>query len=398
MSAQITETTGTDCLVVVDSFETEVMTLSWMLGKLGFEIIPALTGAEALKVLETRRPDLILLDVHLTDTDGFKVCQQIQENPQWAEIPVIFISQDRDKGLVARALESGAVDYIAKPFHKQELLSRVRTQLMLKTARDHARRLARQKGEMVGIISHHLQNHLVGIQMSAQLLQEQLPKTVDPKILLLADNIRNSTGQMRVFVRAYLANAAADNGVHIKMQSVSLTDVVLRVLQQYDDAARAKELVFNATLPGEGLMVRADASALELVLDNLVSNAIKFSPPGKQIFLAVEGGPLHAICRVKDQGAGFSDADRSRMFQRYTRLSARPTGGEPSTGLGLSIAKKLIEAMGGELHCESAPQKGAEFIVRLTPAFVHLQPPAPETPAHVRRPAALISNSNSEAR
>jgi two-component system sensor histidine kinase/response regulator len=102
------------------------------------------------------------------------------------------------------------------------------------------------------------------------------------------------------------------------------------------------------------------------VLDNLLSNAIKFSPPGKQIRLTVcPPGARYVECQVQDEGPGFSENDKTRMFRRYGRLSARPTGGEPSTGLGLSIVKKLVLAMQGELACESTPGNGATFAFRL---------------------------------
>ena len=112
--------------------------------------------------------------------------------------------------------------------------------------------------------------------------------------------------------------------------------------------------------------MQADAAALNQVLDNLLSNAIKFSPPGKQIRVTVcSPGTRYVECQVQDEGPGFSEDDKTRMFRRYGRLSARPTGGEPSTGLGLSIVKKLVLAMHGELACESTPGKGATFTFRL---------------------------------
>ena len=106
----------------------------------------------------------------------------------------------------------------------------------------------------------------------------------------------------------------------------------------------------------------ADVSALGQILDNLISNALKFSPPGKQIFVSVRPAGKHAECVIRDEGPGFTVEDKTRMFRRYGRLSARPTGGEPSTGLGLSIVRKLVQAMNGELLCESNPGQGAAFI------------------------------------
>jgi signal transduction histidine kinase len=101
------------------------------------------------------------------------------------------------------------------------------------------------------------------------------------------------------------------------------------------------------------------------VLVNLVSNAIKFSPPGKEISVSLQRCGQLIQCRVQDHGAGFTEQDKARMFGRYVRLSARPTGGEPSTGLGLSIAKKLVRAMNGQLACESDYGCGATFILQL---------------------------------
>lgn len=365
MSPAITETTGTDCLLVVDANESDVKSLASLLGKVGFEILPAESADGAFKILASRRPDLILLDLHLPDMGGFEICRRLQENSDYSDIPIIFLSANEDKSLAARALESGGVDYIQKPFHKQELLSRVRTQLMLKTSRDYARRLAQDKDEMLGMISHHLQNYLVGIHMSAQFLLERSQAGADPKMLLLAENIRNSSGQMRAFLKTFLANAAADHGLRIHMEPMSLTDAVKKAVQQNEDAANAKEIALHAQVPiGESVLVRADANALSQVLDNLISNAIKFSPSGKRVVVMIEATPRYVECRVQDEGAGFTDEDKAMMFRRYTRLSARPTGGEPSTGLGLSIAKRLVEAMNAELACESTSGKGSSLIIR----------------------------------
>ena len=97
----------------------------------------------------------------------------------------------------------------------------------------------------------------------------------------------------------------------------------------------------------------------------MISNALKFSPPGKQIFISVRPADNRAECVIRDEGPGFTAEDKARMFRRYGRLSARPTGGEPSTGLGLSIVRKLVRAMDGELLCESNPGQGAAFTIRL---------------------------------
>ena len=114
---------------------------------------------------------------------------------------------------------------------------------------------------------------------------------------------------------------------------------------------------------GETLIV-ADALALDQILDNLVSNALKFSPAGGRVSLAITSQATSVACSIQDFGPGFTEEDFNRMFRRYGRLSARPTAGEPSTGLGLSIVRKLVEALKGELACENIPGAGAKFTVR----------------------------------
>ena len=113
--------------------------------------------------------------------DGLTTCRRLKADPRWADLPVIFLSAADDKNLVVQALESGGVDYVTKPFNKAELLSRVRTHLALKKARDELRHLAENKDELLGILAHDLKNHLAGMKLSAGLLSERaddLPRGV----------------------------------------------------------------------------------------------------------------------------------------------------------------------------------------------------------------------------
>src|SRR5690242_9868892 len=365
MNAPITETNN-GCLLVVDDQESNIQIVGAALGKLGFEILPATGGLQVFQRLAVRRPDLILLDLLMPEMDGFEVCRRIRENSDWAEIPIVFLSSADDKELIVRALESGGVDYITKPFNHAELVTRVRTHLALKKARDELKQLAEDRDELLGILAHDLKNHLGGMDMSAHLLRDRTEAMADPKLRLMAENISHSSSQMLAFVKEFLANASADHGLNLKTESISLKDAASRVVQQHREAAQRKQLVFQTVLEGDGALVLADPAALNQVLDNLVSNAVKFSPPGKQIRLTLcPPGVRYVECQVQDEGPGFSEHDKTRMFRRYGRLSARPTGGEPSTGLGLSIVKKLVLAMHGELACESTLGNGAIFAFRL---------------------------------
>ena len=352
-------------ILVVDDQPVNIQIVGTVLGNMGHEIIPAADGPTALKRVALRMPDLILLDLLMPDMNGYEVCLQLKMNPDWKDIPVIFLSAADDKDLIVRALNSGGLDYITKPFNQAELISRVRTQLALKTARDRIKQLAEDKDELLGILAHDLKNYLGGINMSAELMSGQIKRFNDQRLTQLSDNMIRSSGLAMAFVKEFLANSAMDHGFTLNPTDVNLSVIAAAAVEQYQEAARQKKIKILMDFPAKAVVALADASALDQILDNLISNSLKFSPPGKRIYVSVRLAGGRAECIVRDDGPGFTAEDKARMFRRYGRLSARPTGGEPSTGLGLSIVRKLVLAMNGELLCESEPGQGAAFTIRL---------------------------------
>ena len=352
-------------ILVVDDQPANIQLLGTVLGRVGYEIIPASDGPTALKRLALRPPDLILLDLLMPEMDGCEVCRRVRANPEWVDIPVIFLSAADDKDFIVRALAAGGVDYITKPFNHGELVSRVRTQLALKSAHDQLKQLAEDKDELLGILTHDLINHLVGMQLSADILHQRLTKRDDQEQAKLCGNIHESSAQLLAFVKEFLANSAAEHGFALKLEAINLSEAAAAAVEDYREAAIRKRLEITTSFPDEEMMALADHCALRQVMDNLLSNALKFSPPGRHIEVAVRPAGNSVECVIKDQGPGFTPEDRKRMFRRYGRLSARPTANEPSTGLGLSIVKKLVQNLQGELLCASTPGQGATFIVRL---------------------------------
>lgn len=352
-------------ILVVDDQPANIQLLGNVLGRHGYEIIPASDGPTALKRLALRPPDLILLDLLMPEMDGCEVCRRVRANPEWMDIPVIFLSAADDKDFIVRALEAGGVDYITKPFNHGELVTRVRTQLALKSAHDQLKELAEDKDELLGILTHDLINHLVGMQLSADILYQRLTKRDDQEQAKLCGNIRESSAQLLDFVKEFLANSAAEHGFALKLEAIDLSEAAAAAVEDYREAAIRKRLEITTSFPGEEMMALADRRTLRQVLDNLLSNALKFSPTDRRIEVAVRPAGNSVECVIQDQGPGFTPEDRKRMFRRYGRLSARPTANEPSTGLGLSIVKKLVQNLQGELLCASTPGQGATFIVRL---------------------------------
>jgi two-component system sensor histidine kinase/response regulator len=338
-------------ILVVDDQTANLQTVGTLLSTMGYDVMSAISADQALQRLAARTPDLILLDMMMPGVSGLDLCRRLKAKPAWEEIPVIFLSAAGEVPLITAALEAGAVDYITKPFHRAELLSRIRTHLDLKAVRDQFRRVAADKDELLGLIAHDFKNHLAAMQVHADFMTREssaLPSAIAECAAVIA---RESTRMARC-IQELLANEAAGRQ-SLKLMTVNAAEVAADAATAIRPLAAAKEQQLVVTLPPQPPLVLADAAALRQVLDNLLSNAVKFSPAGGRIALTVTTSDDGTLLTVEDSGPGFSPDDLARAFQRYTRLSARPTAGESSTGLGLNIAKRLTQLMGGTITLES---------------------------------------------
>lgn len=145
-----------------------------------------------------------------------------------------------------------------------------------------------------------------------------------------------------------------------------MLDILNKVCAEYKEIAAIKNIAINLDeAENRSLFTYADASMLHEVLENLVSNAVKYSPHNRSVYVRLKSNDTSVRIEVADEGPGISEEDMKKLFGKFARLSARPTGGEHSTGLGLSIVKKMVEAMNGRVWCESELGKGAAFIVEL---------------------------------
>jgi len=350
-------------VLVVDDQIQNIQVVGTMLTQEGYEVIPATSGAQALQRIAARMPDLVLLDVVMPDMDGFAVCRKLREHPDTAALPVIFVSAANDAETIVRGLEAGGVDYITKPFNKAELLARVRTQVDLQHARETTTRILRERENIVSMVAHDLKNPLGAIRFSAQTLTELALEKTGTAAELTA-HIVTTCDQMLRFIERFLTNRAQE------AEQERMTTVPISIAQIHDmlgtwhPTARRKNTTLSLRLPDAPLHARGDLFTLRQILDNLMSNAVKFSPPGSQIVARLLAENAKLVISIEDEGPGFSDSDFARLFQDYTRLSARPTGGESSTGLGLAIAKRGADRMGAHLMLDNRPD-GAGAVARL---------------------------------
>jgi len=235
----------------------------------------------------------------------------------------------------------------------------------LSRANEQLVRLNQEKAEFLGIAAHDLKNRIHNVRGLAELISDAVEPLPD-QIREDAEEIIHAAVRMQESVGNLLTMDAIEEGkFNLTLQVCDLAGLVHRVIRNYRSAIARKKVEIEFLEPPRQVMAVADSAATLQVMDNLVSNAVKYSPLGKRITVKVENRGSTCRFSVRNDGQGFSDADKKKLFGKFVRLSAMPTGGESSTGLGLSIVKKIVEAMNGAVECESAPGAGATFIVTL---------------------------------
>jgi signal transduction histidine kinase len=274
----------------------------------------------------------------------------------------------------------------AETMRQQEVLERQTVEIelnnnMLEEKNAQLEYLNAEKNEFLGIAAHDLKNPLSSVIMSSSTIRRYYDKMTQADIINTASNIEETAQMMNQIIMNLLDTNAIESGkMRVASDDFDLGDLVGDIVGKYSTRSADKHITMNFERT-MGVCVHADESMTQQVLDNLVSNAVKYSPKGKNIWVSVVGDaatvkdyqrsagqPLlddRVLVVVRDEGPGLSADDKKKLFGKFARLSARPTGGEHSTGLGLSIVKRLAEAMHGAVWCESELGHGATFVLQM---------------------------------
>lgn len=221
-----------------------------------------------------------------------------------------------------------------------------------------------EKQQIIGVVSHDLKgpfNRIFALVQLMLMTSENL--TLEQKEYL--GKMHQIVADGLSMVRNLLDNRKLeDRGIDMWPELLNLSTVLNTLIKQYQSLADKKNILIQYMAP-PSTPIYADKVYLTRIFENLVSNAIKFSPADKHIFVTIADHEGEIEITVKDEGPGINKEDQLKLYQKFQRLAARPTGGESSTGLGLSIVKTMVGKMDGKIQCESEEEKGAKFIVLL---------------------------------
>lgn len=236
----------------------------------------------------------------------------------------------------------------------------------LESANHSLQTLHQERGAFLQIAAHDLKNPTAAILSYADLLRERWHAWDDDKKIKRLGNIRSMAQLTFDIIRNLLDVDAIESGHYVlRPVRVDAGQTLATIAEEYRQRCETKDLSLQLTLCAEPLALQIDRTAFHQILDNLISNAVKYSPHGRKVHVSLIMADEQARIEIRDEGPGISEADQARLFRKFTRLSARPTGGEHSTGLGLSIVKYMTEASGGKVGCVSRLGEGACFYVCL---------------------------------
>lgn len=362
---------GTGVVLAVDDTPGNLRVLVDSLGGAGHEVLVATDGTSAIETAHYAKPDLILLDVMMPDIDGYETCQQLKSDASTARIPVIFMTALSETSEKIKAFELGAVDYITKPFEQAELLARVNTHLTINRLRTdlenrntELEELNKLKNEFMGMAAHDVRNPLASVVACADLVDAMIDSAPTEKIRSFVHQISGAAKRINAIITNLLDVNTIDSGERkLNIAPRELNGILDRVVLQNSHKAREKNIEIMSVMAGANLCASIDENATEQILDNIISNAVKYSPPGKKVYIRLDSDKQHVRVKVRDEGPGIPAEDQAQMYGKFCRLTPKPTAGEPSTGLGLWIVKELTEAMKGTVTCESKVGEGTVFVV-----------------------------------
>lgn len=382
-------------VLIVDDTETNIDILLEALSD-EFEMSVALDGETALELVKDVIPDLILLDVMMPGMDGYEVCKKLKDDRSTKDIPVIFLTAMTETEDEAKGLALGALDYITKPFNPELVKARVRNQLALRKyqlklidQRDRIeddyqkiKELERLRDELVHMIAHDMRTPLTSISAYLSLALAEDSPVLGEEMKEYLEISLESADELNNMVTALLDVSRLEAGkMPLRIEECTLKPLVEKAMKRVGGLVqdRIMEVDYNQGLP----KVLCDPEIIERVMVNLLSNALKFTPPKGLVKVALAAESQWIRITVSDTGPGIPKEYQSKIFEKFGQVEMRKENRKFSTGLGLTFCQLAVDAHGGSITVESREGQGTKFHIRLPIPKIESKPVKKTTPGDV---------------
>lgn len=362
-------------ILVVDQDPITSRAILTVLSSAGFDAEEAgdVRGAQQVA---TNGVDLVVIDLMLDGRAGLSLCESLRREEATKDVPVLFISAAGDSKAHRIAIEAGGDDFLSKPIHRGELLLRIRSllqfrrmqrelankNLLLMEQRDALLRVQRQKEELTEIVVHDLKNPLAAIAANAAFLNMAGEMNDDTRDC--AGAIARAADNMLRMVHDILdVSRAEEAGLNLKLDEVDLAELAERAAALMSRRAEERRVSLVAEIDGSGLLLKADPDLIRRVIENLLDNAIRYTPSGGRVALAVADLGEALSVSVADGGPGIPEQERARIFEKYAQLERKDDQAQKrfGRGIGLSFVKLVVDAHGGVIRVLDNAPRGARF-------------------------------------
>ncbi len=359
-------------ILIVDDNKKNLQVLGNILHGEGYKIAVAQDGYQAIKLAEKIKPELILMDVMMPGIDGFEACLNLKSKKELKDIPVVFLTAKSETTDIIEGFRNGGVDYITKPFKKEELLARVKTHMDLENARkilkiraDELKAANAGKDRLFSIIAHDLRHPLANLKSLLELLLFDYDRLTKENIIRCFKEIKDSTDETYNLLQNLLQWSQNEMGnLSYKPVPFILSDSVNSSIKLFKQSSEKKNITIDYD-PENNLKVFADKDMIETILRNLINNAIKFSFENSSVIITEQMADGKAELKIQDFGTGISENNKKELLDKSKVVTTRGTKNEKGTGVGLNLCYEFAEKNSGRLWFESKEGKGSTFYFTL---------------------------------
>ncbi len=330
-----------------------------------FDVNAVETGEEALEILISQPIDIVLLDNKLPGIQGIDVLEFI--NQKQLDIVVVMITSYASLDLAVKATRKGAYDFVPKPFTPKELRASVETitkQLFLRRMTTKLNIEGRQiRFQFLSVLSHELKAPLNAIEGYLTMMQEKKAGEQLQDYMEMIDRALFRVQGMRNLIMDMLDFTRIESGKKSRnMENLMLCELIQQSIDSFQPLSIQKDVDVYMNC-GRKIALNADRHEMEIVFNNLISNAIKYNIKGGRVDVNLKQEDNKIVVSVEDTGIGMKDEDTKKLFEDFVRIKSEQTKHISGSGLGLSIVKKILAMYNAEIVVESTPGKGSSFIV-----------------------------------
>lgn len=344
-------------ILVVDDMPDHIAYSGTVLRSQGYRVFAATSGKAAIKFLERKIPDLIMLDIQMNDISGLELCEMFKNNPRTKDIPIIFLTAEMSPEIIQKGFSLGGCDYVKKPFIKEEYLARVKTHLQISTQQKELANANNELNLFCSAVSHDLKAPFNIINMLIEMLRQELGDVQNEDVSNIMDMIVSKSTQTRIMIERLLDFSKMCN-VRPKMTTVDIKKITEETFSELKKLEKDRNIQFHC---GELPEVNGDPVLIQLVIKNLLANAIKYTSKKETAIIEVSGSETktHKIIKIKDNGSGFDMAYANKLFQIFQRLHSEEEF--EGSGVGLALVNRIMQRHNGRVEAYGQIGKGAEF-------------------------------------